>query len=160
MENSSKTRVLYLMDILNKYSDEENPLSTNQIVQKLQDLYGISVHRTTIPKDISILQTYGLDIISIASTQTKYFVGKRQFEDSEIKLLIDAVDASKFITAEKSKSLIAKLKGLTSEYKATMLKRNMYVADRIKPDNEHIYYIVDAINNEKRYLSNIMSILD
>lgn len=146
MENSAKIRILYLMDILNKYSDEDNPLSTNQIVQKLEELYGITVHRTTVPKDISILQAYGLDVITIASTQTKYFIGKRKFEEPELKLLIDAVEASKFITAEKSDMLISKLKELTSEHKAEALKRNMYVTDRIKPGNEQIYYIVDAIN--------------
>lgn len=146
MESSTKIRILYLMDILNKFSDEDHPLSTSQIIQKLEELYGVTVHRTTVPKDISILQSYGLDVITIASTQTKYFIGMRRFEDPELKLLIDAVEASKFITAEKSEALISKLKELTSQHKAASLKRNMYVTDRIKPENEKIYYIVDAIN--------------
>ena len=146
MENSAKIRILYLMEILNRFSDEDHPLSTSQIIQKLEDLYGITIHRTTVPKDISILQSYGVDIIIITSTQTKYYVGKRKFEEPELKLLIDAIEASKFITAEKSEVLISKIKELTSEYKAQTLKRNMYVTNRIKPENEQIYYIVDAIN--------------
>ena len=146
MESSAKIRVLYLMDILNRFSDEDHPLTTSQIIQKLEDLHGITVHRTTIPKDILILQTYGLDIVVITSTQTKYYIGKRKFEEAELKLLIDAIEASKFITAEKSEVLISKIKGLTSEYKAESLKRNTYTANPIKPENEHIYYIVDAIN--------------
>ena len=147
MENNSKIRILYLMDILNRFSDEDNPLTTNQIIQKLEDMYEITVHRTTVPKDISVLQSYGLDIITIQSTQTKYFIGKRQFEDPELRLLIDAVEASKFITAEKSTTLISKIKSLTSVHKAESLKRNIYVADRIKPGNENIYSIVNAIND-------------
>ena len=146
MENSAKIRILYLMDILTRFSDEDHPLATSQIIQKLEELYGISVHRTTVPKDISVLQVYGLDIVTITSSQTKYYIGKRKFEEPELKLLIDAVEASKFITAEKSEILISKIKELTSEYKAEALKRNMYTANRIKPGNEQIYYIVDAIN--------------
>ena len=91
-EKSAKIRILYLMELLNRYSDEENPLTTNQIVQKLRELYGINVHRTTLPRDISILQEYGMDIVTVHSTQTKYFVGKRMFEEPELRLLIDAVE--------------------------------------------------------------------
>lgn len=65
MENSAKIRILYLMDILTRFSDEDHPLATSQIIQKLEELYGISVHRTTVPKDISVLQVYGLDIVTI-----------------------------------------------------------------------------------------------
>ena len=74
MENSAKIRILYLMEILNRFSDEDHPLSTSQIIQKLEDLYGITVHRTTVPKDISILQSYGVDIIIITSKKTMHYV--------------------------------------------------------------------------------------
>ena len=147
MENSAKIRILYLMDILNRFSDEEHPLTTNQIVRKLSELYGIPVHRTTVPKDVSILQEYGMDIVVSHSTQTKYFVGKRMFEEPEIKLLIDAVNASRFITEKKSRQLIAKLKSLTSIYRAESLRGNMVIADHMKPANEKVYYIADAITD-------------
>lgn len=156
MENSAKIRILYLMELLNRYSDEENPLTTNQIVQKLRELYGLDVHRTTLPRDISILQEYGMDIVTVHSTQTKYFVGKRMFEEPELRLLIDAVEASRFITGKKSRQLIAKLKSLTSIYRAESLSGNMVVSDPIKPDNEKVYYIADAINdaiNEERRIA-------
>lgn len=146
MDNKAKNRILYLKDILEKYTDEEHPLTTSQIVQLLERDYSLTVHRTTIPKDISALTSYGMDIVTVKSTQTKYFLGERSFEIPELTLLIDAVMASKFITTGKSKRLVEKLYDLTSVHAAKKLNRNMYVADRIKPKNEHIYYIVDAIN--------------
>ena len=146
MDNKVKNRILYLKEILEKYTDDEHPLTTSQIVQLLEKNYSLTVHRTTIPKDIAILVSYGMDIVTVKSTQTKYFLGERSFEIPELTLLIDAVMASKFITTSKSERLIEKLNGLTSVHTAKKLKRNMYVTDRIKPENEHIYYIVDAIN--------------
>lgn len=146
MDNKVKNRILYLKEILEKYTDDEHPLTTSQIVQLLEKDYSLTVHRTTIPKDIAMLVSYGMDIVTVKSTQTKYFLGERSFEIPELTLLIDAVMASKFITTSKSERLIEKLNGLTSVHTAKKLKRNMYVADRIKPENEHIYYIVDAIN--------------
>lgn len=146
MDNKVKNRILYLKEILEKYTDDEHPLTTSQIVQLLEEGYSLTVHRTTIPKDIAMLVSYGMDIVTVKSTQTKYFLGERSFEIPELTLLIDAVMASKFITTSKSERLIEKLNGLTSVHAAKKLKRNMYVTDRIKPENEHVYYIVDAIN--------------
>ena len=146
MDNKVKNRILYLKEILEKYTDDEHPLTTNQIIQLLEKDYSLTVHRTTIPKDIAMLVSYGMDIVTIKSTQTKYFLGERSFEIPELTLLIDAVMASKFITTSKSERLIEKLNGLTSIHASKKLKRNMYVTDRIKPENEHIYYIVDVIN--------------
>lgn len=146
MDNKVKNRILYLKEILEKYTDDEHPLTTSQIVQLLEKDYSLTVHRTTIPKDIAMLVLYGMDIVTVKSTQTKYFLGERSFEIPELTLLIDAVIASKFITTSKSERLIEKLIGLTSVHAAKKLKRNMYVTDRIKPENEHIYYIIDAIN--------------
>lgn len=143
----TKPRILYLMKILLERTDEEHPLSTSQLIEILNTDYNISAHRTTIPKEIAALQEFGIDIVSIRSTQTKYFVGNRDFELPELKLLIDAVESSKFITSKKSEALINKIHTLTSPGQAAKLKRNNYVADRIKPDNESIYYIVDAIND-------------
>ena len=152
----TKPRILYLLRILEQYTDEEHPLTTKQLIDKLQDEYGISAHRTTLTKDIVALQDYGVDIVTVHSTQCKYFIGSRKFELPELKLLIDAVESSRFITAKKSESLIRKTHTLTSQGQVSKLRRNNYVVDRIKPDNEQIYYIVDTINdaiNEGKQIS-------
>ena len=87
----TKPRILYLQKILLERTDEENPLSTTQLINILNDEYGISAHRTTVTKDIAALQEFGMDIVTIHSTQSKYFVASRKFELPELKLLIDAV---------------------------------------------------------------------
>ena len=143
----AKPRILYLLKILLERTDEEHPLSTTQLIGILNEEYGISAHRTTITKDIAALVEYGLDIVTIHSTQSKYFVASRKFELPELKLLIDAVESSKFITKKKSETLIEKIHTMTSPGQVAKLKRNNYVVNRIKPDNEQIYYIIDAIND-------------
>ena len=151
-----KPRILYLYRILFERTDEEHPLTTTQLIKILEEESGISTHRTTIAKDITTLQEFGLDVVTVRSTQSKYFVGSRKFELPELKLLIDAVESSKFITKKKSYTLIEKIYTLASTGQVSKLKRNNYVTGRIKPDNEQIYYIVDAINdaiNEGRQIS-------
>ena len=143
----TKPRILYLKKILEERTDEENPLSTTQLINILNDEYGISAHRTTITKDIAALQEFGVDIVIIHSTQSKYFVASRKFELPELKLLIDAVESSRFITNKKSDALIEKIHTLTSPGFVAKLKRNNYVVNRIKPGNEQIYYITDVIND-------------
>ena len=143
----TKPRILYLKKILEERTDEEHPLSTTQLINILNDEYGISAHRTTVTKDIAALQEFGMDIVTIHSTQSKYFVASRKFELPELKLLIDAVESSKFITKKKSETLIEKIHTMTSPGQVAKLKRNNYVVNRIKPDNEQIYYIIDAIND-------------
>ena len=143
----TKPRILYLKKILEERTDEEHPLSTTQLINILNEEYGISAHRTTVTKDIAALQEFGMDIVIIHSTQSKYFVASRKFELPELKLLIDAVESSKFITKKKSDALIEKIHTLTSPAQVKKLKRNNYVVNRIKPDNEQIYYIIDAIND-------------
>ncbi len=143
----SKLKILYLLKILQERTDEEHPLTTNQLIEILDKEYGISSHRETLKSDIIALQEFGIDVLSVRSKQTKYFIGSRQFELPELKLLIDAVESSKFITKKKSKVLIEKIYGLTNKEQVAKLKRNNYVADRVKPTNEKIYYIVDKIND-------------
>ncbi|MEZ3436114.1 MAG: transcriptional regulator [Lachnospiraceae bacterium] len=152
----SKPRILYLLRILEQYTDEEHPLTTKQLIEMLNEKYGISTYRTTIAKDVAALQEFGVDIVVVHSTQCKYFIGSRQFELPELKLLIDAVESSKFITSKKSDVLIKKIHMLTSNGQVKKLKRNNYVSGRIKPNNEQIYYIVDTINdaiNEGKQIS-------
>lgn len=146
MEGNTKARLLYVLDLLEKYSDEEHPLTTTELLSMLSEQYGIPTHRITLKSDIETLQSFGVDIEVISSSQNKYYISSRQFEIPELKLLIDAVESSKFITEKKSEELVSKLTSLVSEHQAKQLKRNLCIADRIKPDNEMIYYIVDAIN--------------
>lgn len=143
----TKPKILYLYKILQERTDEEHPLTTTQLIEILKSEYDISAHRTTISKDIAALIEFGVDVVAVHSTQCKYFVGSRKFELPELKLMIDAVESSKFITKKKSEALIAKIHTLTSPGQVSKLKRNNYIADRIKPDNEMIYYIVDNIND-------------
>lgn len=152
----TKPKILYLLKILSERTDESHPLTTNQLIAILQNEYGISAHRTTIPKDMAVIRNFGVDVITIHSTQCKYFIGNRRFELPELKLLIDAVESSKFITKRKTEELVKKINTLTSVNNANKLKRNNYMAGFVKPDNEQIYYIVDAINdaiNAKKQMS-------
>lgn len=152
----TKPRVLCLLKLLEKYTDEEHQLTTSELSELLDKEYGIEVHRITFKKDIESLQAMGYDIVETRSSQNKYFLGSRDFELPELKLLIDAVESSKFITASKSKILIDKINNLTSVYQKDKLKRNNYVIKNVKPNNEQIYYIVDVINdaiNQRKQIS-------
>ena len=146
METTKNLRALYLAKILFEQSDEDHPLSTNQLINALQKEFKISAHRVTIYEDMEQLRSFGLDIITVKSTQNKYYLGARLFDLPELKLLIDAVESSKFITAKKSKELVEKIGQLASRNKADELRRFLYAEGRIKPENEKIYYIVDAIH--------------
>ena len=120
MENENKSRVLFLYMLLNEMSDEEHPLSTVEIIKLLKEKYDVEVHRTTLSRDIGVLEQCGADIVTINTTQNKYFIGSRLFELPELKLLIDAVESSKFITQKKSDELVAKLTTLTKAEKKSL----------------------------------------
>ena len=143
----AKPRILCLLKLLEKYTDEDHQLTTSELSLLLEKEYGITVHRITFKKDIEELQAMGYDIVETRSSQNKYFLGARDFELPELKLLIDAVESSKFITYTKSKELIEKINNLASVHQIEKLKRNNYVIKNVKPNNEQIYYIVDAIND-------------
>ena len=145
MDKEPKLRALYLCKILYELTDEEHPLSTVELINLMKSRYNLDVYRTTISSDIELLCKFGIDVNTIKTTQNKYYVGNRKFELPEVKLLIDAVESSKFITEKKSEALVAKLTSLASDHQAKQLKRNLCNTNRIKPDNEMIYYIVDAI---------------
>ncbi len=152
----TKPRILCLLKLLIKYTDQEHPLSTNELISLLESEYGLKVYRITLKKDIEALQSVGYDIIEIKSSQNKYFLGDRLFELPELKLLIDAVESSKFITQSKSDVLINKIHQLASINQVQKLERQNYVVRKIKPTNEQIYYIVDTINdaiNENKQIS-------
>ena len=156
MDNDSKLRPLYLAKILYEQTDEEHYLTTVQLINILKEKYGISAHRQTIKSEIELLRKFGIEIEEVKSVQNRYNICSRDFENSELKLLIDAVESAKFITAGKSKELVAKLSSLAGNFGAEKLKRNVCCEGRIKSDNERIYIIVDTINeaiNEGKKIS-------
>ena len=148
-DNDTRLRILYLYQLLLTQSDEDHPLSTKQITDKMEELHNIHVHRTTVPKDIALLKAAGFEIIAERKRAWEYHLAERTFSIPELKLLIDAVLSSKFITEKKSQALIDKLVSMASETNAGKLKRTVHITGRAKSDNEKGYYIVDAINDAR-----------
>lgn len=146
MDNDAKLRPLYLAKILYEMTDEEHYLTTAQLIDILKEKYDINAHRQTIKTEIELLRQFGMEIQEVKSTQNRYNVCSRDFDNSELKLLIDAVQSSKFITSAKGKKLVKKLSSLASDYDAEKLKRNIYCERRVRSGNEKIMIIVDAIN--------------
>jgi len=133
------------MKILLEKTDAQNPLTINGIISELS-CYGISAERKSLYIDLETLREFGLDIETTRSKTTGYYVASRQFELPELKLLVDAVQSSRFITSKKSDELIQKLSTLTSVAQAKQLKRQVYVSGRAKSFNEAAYYSVDAVH--------------
>lgn len=144
--NDTRLRILYLYQMLLVNSDEEHPLSTRQIIDMMYKEHGIHMHRTTVPSDIALLKAAGIEVMSERRQSWNYYLSDRTFSLPELKILIDAVSSSKFITEKKSKDLVKKLISLTSETNADNLRRTLHIFGRVKSENEKGYYIVDAIN--------------
>jgi len=147
MDIDAKLRPLYLLQILKERTDEENYLTTTQLCSILKQSYGMESHRTTIKGDIEVLQKAGFSVDERRSTQNQYRYIEREFETAELKMIIDAIASSKFLTEEKSDNLIKKVTSLAGINKARELKRNVVVDGRGKIDNKQILYIVDTIND-------------
>ena len=149
-----KLKMLFLSKILMEETDEQHSLTMQQIIEKLK-LCGVNADRKTLYQDLEELRTYGIDVISEKSGRnTYYYIGGRDFELPELKLLVDSVQAAKFITEKKSRDLIRKLGSLVSRHQAKHLQRQVVVTGRVKSMNESIYYNVDklheAINADKQ----------
>lgn len=148
---NQKLKLLYLMKILLERSDEDGALTMQQIIAALSE-YHINAERKSIYSDIELLRQFGIDIETHKSKTVSYYVGEREFELPELKLLVDAVQSSHFITTKKSRKLIKKLSALTSISQAKQLNRQVVIAERPKTINENVYYSIDAIHvaiNEK-----------
>ena len=141
-----KQKLLYLQKIMLEKTDENHGLTINEIKDELES-YGIKAERKSLYDDIEILQSFGLDICTIRTNTVRYYIGNRDFQIPELKLLVDAIQSSKFITRKKSLELIEKLGHLVSENDGSQLRREVYVTNRVKTVNEHIYYNVDKIHN-------------
>jgi len=142
---NQRVKLLHLQKILLEKTDENNPISVPEIIIELKKR-AIHAERKAIYTDIEILRNNGLDIEVQKGRVPRYFIENRQFELPELKLLVDAVQSSRFITEKKSADLIAKLSSLTSQSQAVDLKRKIFVADRPKSFNEQSFYSVDAIH--------------
>ena len=151
---NQKLKMLYLMQIFMRETDDEHMLTMQEIISLLANA-GIKADRKTLYLDFEELRHFGLDIIGEADGRNYYYyLGARDFELPELKLLVDSVQSAKFITDRKSKDLIKKLESLVSKYQATRLQRQVSISGRVKTMNESIYYNADklheAINRDRR----------
>ena len=151
---NQKFKFTYLMKIMQEKTDDEYSLTMPQIMEELER-YDVTAERKSIYADFQdMTDKFGVEIIKEQiGRETYYHVGAREFELAEVKLLIDAIQSSKFITQTKSRELITKIKSFVSEHQAKQLQRQVYINDRVKTMNESVYYNVDdihtAINQNK-----------
>jgi predicted DNA-binding transcriptional regulator YafY len=152
---NQKLKQLYLMKILLEQSDDEHPMSINDLIAELRQ-YGITSERKSLYADIERLTEFGIDVVRQKTNTYGYFVGDRQFELAELKLMVDAVQSSRFIPVKKSAELIKKIAALGSVHQAKQLNRHVFVDGQPKTINESVYYNVDSIHaaiNGRRKIS-------
>lgn len=142
-----KQKLLYLVKIFEEKTDEQHGLSVQEIISLLGQ-YDIAADRKTIYQDLEELRHFGMDIVSSQQGRcVRYHLTSREFELPELKLLVDSVQSSKFITERKSGELIRKLEALVSVHEAKQLHRQVILAGRVKAMNESIYYSIDKIHD-------------
>ena len=142
----NKQRILRILKYLYEFTDEQHTVTNQELVAMFADDV-TSGNRKTIKNDIDVLTEAGFDVITSKQYRNSYYMASRIFEVPEVKMLIDAVASSRFITKEKSDALIGKLSKLVSKPQAETLVRHMYSADVLKPNNELIYYVIDVITD-------------
>lgn len=142
----NKQRPFRLLKYLYENTDEEHPISTTELV-KIFVAEDAHAKRKTVKDDIDVLVGEGFDVVTVRGRNNSFFLGTRKFELPEVKLLIDAVSSSRFISAEKSETLINKLTDMVSRHQAEKVCRHLYTAEHVKADNKQIYYIVDAVTD-------------
>jgi len=140
-----KLKLLYIARYLMEQTDEDHTVTVKDIIAHLESL-GISAERKAVYDDLELLEFFGLDIVRTKDKTFNLHLGSRTFELPELKLLVDVVQASPFLTRKKSLQLIEKLETLTSRHQAASLRRQVYVMNRIKTANEQLYYHIDGIN--------------
>jgi len=143
--DNQKLKILYILDYLQRNSHDEKLVRTAELISMLDREHNISCDRKTVYSDIAALQDYGVDIISVPGKNGGYYIASRNFELPELKLLIDAVQSSRYLTEKKSRELIEKLCTQCNEHDANLMRRNVLVSGRVKSMNETIYYNVDSI---------------
>ncbi len=143
--DNQKLKIFYILDYLKENSHQAHPVRALELQEMLDRKHNISCDRKTVYSDISALQDYGVDIVSVPGKNGGYYIASRNFELPELKLLIDAVQSSRFLTEKKSRELIEKLCKECSVHDAQLMRRNVLVSGRVKSMNETIYYNVDTI---------------
>ena len=143
--DNQKLKILYILDYLQKNSHEDKPVRAAELIEMLDYRHGIRCDRKTVYSDIAALMDYGIDIVTKPGKNGGYFIASRNFELPELKLLIDAILSSRFLTEKKSRELIEKLCAQCNEHDVALIKRNILVSGRVKSMNETIYYSVDTI---------------
>lgn len=143
---NQKKKLLLLKAFFERETDETHPVSMAAILEYLES-HGVSAERKSVYSDVQTLQECGMDLVSIRGKNGGYYLASREFELPELKLLVDAVQSSKFLTDKKSMALIRKLEQLASRHEATQLRRQVVVRGRVKTMNESIYYNVDRIHD-------------
>ncbi len=141
-----KLSLLYIRDYLEQNSDAEHPVNAQTLINML-DAHGIRCERKTIYSDIAALMDFGVDIVNLRGKKGGYYIASRNFELPELKLLIDAVQSSRFLTEKKSRELIEKLCQQCNRYDANLMHRDVVIDRRVKSMNETIYYNVDRIQD-------------
>lgn len=142
---NQKLKLLYLAEIFLRRTDEEHPITMAELIAELESR-GVTAERKSLYDDFEALRACGLDIIKRHGKTIGYYLASRSFELAELKLLVDSVQSSRFITHKKSMELISKLEGLCSVHEAGSLRRQLFVAGRVKTMNESIYYNVDRLH--------------
>ena len=143
---NQKLKLLYLLQYLTRQSDERHPVTVADMIEELAR-HDIAAERKSIYDDLEALRSFGVDIVQQRGKQTGYYIGARDFELPELKLLVDSIQSSKFITEKKTLALIKKVENLASVHDARLLERQVYVRNRVKSMNESVYYNVDEISN-------------
>ena len=151
--SSTKKRMLLILELLYKTTDESHPVSTVEIIDYLAGK-GFQIDRKTLRSDLRLLISMGYDIVVVKSSPNKYFWGERIFEIPELKMLLDAVSSARFIAETKSKRLTKKIMSLAGMQQREQLKRHVRAIGKTKADNKGLYYIIDriteAINRKKK----------
>lgn len=149
----NKVKLLFLHDIFTRQTDKEHVYSANELCDLLSE-YGINCERKSIYSYIEALKEYGMDIVNVRSPKRGYYLNERKFDVAEVRLLIDAVQAAKFISSRKTKSLIYKIGNLLSEFQEEELREQIYVESTFKSEKEDLYEIIksldDAIKKSKQ----------
>ena len=144
-DNYRKIKLLKLLELLRLDTDEQHPMTTNQICARLDEM-GIICDRRTLSKDIALLNEQGYEIMDTTVGHEKgYYVEDRSFSIPELKILMDAVQAASFITDKKTTELVEKIAALGGSHRAEILKSNIVNFKTTKHSNEHIFYNVDAL---------------
>ena len=141
---TKKLALLRILQIFQEYSDANHLLKQEDIVKKLSDIYGIQMERKAVGRNISLLREAGFDI---ASKKNGSYLATRQFADSELHMLIDAILCSKYITTTQSKSLITRISNLSNRYFKTRVKYIQSLNDWDKTENQYVFANIEIIDN-------------